>query len=121
MPNVNVTPANFDQVQMTALLANTEVRKYIRENRPSFKGTTDVYGQRYDLTWNNAITFSDGTQGSLTIHMHERVNDSSKLDGGGAWVDGGATGHGVNVDTISAIKKVCTEWINDQYEGEWTY
>ena len=121
MPQVNVTPANFDQNQMTALLANTEVRKYMRENSPSFKGETDTYGQRYDLTWTDAITFTGGTKGSLHVHMHERVNDSSKLDGGGAWVDGGAVGHGINVDTIVAIKKICADWLNSHYDEEWSY
>ncbi len=121
MPQVNVTPANFDQVQMTALLNAAAVRQYLKEQAPTFKGEQDQYGQRYDLIWTDAITFLGGTKGTLHIHMHERANDSSKLDGGGAWVDGGAVNHGVNVDTIPAIKKICTDWLNSHYEEEWTY
>ena len=52
------------------------------------------------------------------MHIHENGGDA-RLDGGGAWIDGGATGHDVNLDAIPlAPLKICQLWIAKRYDWE---
>lgn len=106
-----LTPANWSN-----LLKTNKLNTYCWKNTPSISASKGDY----TLVWFGAVSFADGTKGDLHIHMHEGVHDADELAGGGAWIDGGASGHGQNIDTIQHLKETCVAWINDTYDSNCT-
>lgn len=104
-----LTPVNF-----AALLALAALRNYIWRNEPVISSGNNTF----TLRWDDAIAFAGGESGTLYIHMHEGVLNFQHLAGGGAWIDGGALGHGVNIDNDNVIKQTCVAWIEDSDYAE---
>ena len=107
-----LTAANWGGF-LTASRLNT----YMWHNKPRIKAGQGLAKDTYVLVWVNGVEFTDGTKGDLYVHMHEGVFDPDQLSGGGAWVDGGAFGHGQNIDGINRLKETCAAWINAEYES----
>jgi hypothetical protein len=108
--------AHLVPADMTTMLNTANLRKYLRDTKPTFSHNKDTY----ELRWNDAVVLQDGTRAALCLHMHEWANDANRLSGGGAWIDGGAANHDVNIDNIGAITHICLDWLNEHYEEEFT-
>lgn len=108
--------AALTQQNWTNILGEADFRSYIQRTEPSchmiypdnFGGTT------YELTWPNAVIFTDGTEGTVKMHVHEQYE--GEYVAGGAWIKGGADGHDVNLGNIPRRPfDICTELINSRY------
>lgn len=106
-----MTPGNW-----LALLRTNRLSSYMRSHTPSIVSGQGGQGDTFVLVWYGAIQFGDGTVGDLHVHMHEGVLDPMLLAGGGAWVDGGAPGHGQNVQHVGGIERACVKQINEAYD-----
>jgi hypothetical protein len=107
-------------VTWQALLRTSAFRSYINGHEPDVTSGQGANNDTYLLVWTGAIQFNDGSLGDLHLHMHEGILDPDALAGGGAWVDGGAAGHGSNVGALRSVMQVCVDWINENYDSECT-
>jgi hypothetical protein len=120
MVTVTINAANFTPATMTTLLGRADLRRYLYDTEPTF-GTSGTNGTTYELRWNSAVQYADGTNADLYLHMHEPTHPQqthTQLVGGGAWLGGAAAGHGVNLGaTFQALKTTCVAWLNQHYEN----
>ncbi|RZL40645.1 MAG: DUF4157 domain-containing protein [Rubrivivax sp.] len=110
--------ASLTNVNWLNLLGTGPLNSHAYNSQPTITSGQGAHHDTYLLVWYGAITFNDGTVGDMHMHMHEGVHDPDALSGGGAWVDGGAAGHGANIDGLNRLKATCVAWINEAYDSE---
>ncbi|KQV85612.1 hypothetical protein ASC87_07990 [Rhizobacter sp. Root1221] len=113
-------PGALTTVNWMQLMRSSRFNSYIYKTAPAVTSGQGARGDTYLLVWAGAIEFTNGDVGDLHVHMHEGVLDADALAGGGAWVDGGAGGHGGNVGGVARIEATCVYWINDAYDSNCT-
>lgn len=113
-------PTALTTVNWMQLMRSNRFKSYIYRNAPDVTAGQGAGGDTYLLVWAGAIEFTNGEVADLHIHMHEGVLDPDELAGGGAWVNGGAGGHGQNVGGVAGIETTCVYWINKAYASNCT-
>jgi len=108
----------LNQINFRQFLQTRQLKTYIWNTEPQIQ---IQHGGQYQLSWDNAILFTNGQTGKLIMHMHENSLDSDQLFGGGAWIEGGALGHDINIDDINSLKQTCVAWINHRYESHFHF